>query len=238
MKILVIIGSHRKKGNTARITDLIRTVATARQATTPDEPFQVLARLPFLIYVTTDTSDLLIDALKAAGKEPEMELCRWNKDVERIASVYDREPAYRPSVGRPLVYHLFGHIKYPRSLVLTEDDYFDYLIGATGNKDLIPATVRRALADTALLFLGFQMEERNFRVLFRSIMRQEGSASLGEYDAHVAAQVTPEEGRLLEPRSAQRFLEEYFQKNGEISIYWGSPDTFIQDLYRKWDWEE
>ena len=36
----------------------------------------------------------------------------------------------------------------PNSVVLTEDDYFDFLIGVTSNKDLIPPVVRRALADT------------------------------------------------------------------------------------------
>lgn len=220
------------------LADLIRMAASVRQEKMEAEPFQTLARLPFPIYITTDTSDLLADALRDAGKDPQVELCRWNAAMERIPSVYDHEPGYRPDVDRPLIFHLFGHIRHPRSLVLTEDDYFDYLIGATSNKDLIPAVVRRALADTALLFLGFQMDERNFRVLFRSIMRQEGSASLGEYDAHVAAQVTPEEGRLLEPAGAQKFLEEYFQKNGDISIYWGDPETFVRDLHDRWDWEE
>jgi hypothetical protein len=227
-----------EKGSTKQLADtlaeLISTVVTKRRAKLVAEPFQTLARLPFPIYITTDTSDLLADALKEAGKAPEVELCRWNKEIERIDSVYEREPGYRPTLARPLVFHLFGHIRYPRSLVLTEDDYFDYLIGATSNKDLIPATVRRRLADTALLFLGFQMEERNFRVLFRSIMRQEGSASLGQYDAHIAAQVTPEEGRLLEPTSAQKFLEKYFQQNGKIDIYWGNPETFLHDLHQRW----
>ena len=43
------------------------------------------------------------------------------------------------------MYHLFGVHDEPDSLVLTEDDYFDYLIGVTTNKELIPIAVRQAL---------------------------------------------------------------------------------------------
>ena len=58
--------------------------------------------------------------------------------------------------------------------MVAEDDFFDYLIGITSNKDLIQPVVRRARTDSALLFLGFQLDDWDFRVLFRSIMGQEG----------------------------------------------------------------
>jgi SIR2-like domain len=127
-----------------------------------------------------------------------------------------------------LVYHLFGRLCELDSLVLTEDDYFDYLIGVTSNKDLIPGVVRRALADTALLFLGFRLEEWNFRVLFRSIMSQEGGGRRARY-AHVAAQLDPEEGRILEPERARKYLESYFH-DSRISIYWGNVEDFAKEL--------
>ena len=46
---------------------------------------------------------------------------------------------YRPAPERPLVYHLFGHLreKEPDLVVLTEDNYFDYLIGVHKNKGVI-----------------------------------------------------------------------------------------------------
>ncbi len=52
--------------------------------------------------------------------------------------MFDRDRTYRPDDQRPLVYHLFGHLARRRSLVLTEDDYFDFLIGVTRDKDLVP----------------------------------------------------------------------------------------------------
>jgi hypothetical protein len=197
------------------------------------EPHQALAQLPLPIFITTNPDVLLASALKDAGKDPQVVLCPWNEYIEQVESIYDREPDYFPTPERPLVYHLFGRIDEPDSIVLTEDDYFDFLIGVTGNKDLIPSSVRRALADTALLFLGFQMDDWNFRVLFRSILSQQGGSRRDRY-AHIAAQIEPEEGRILEPERARRYLENYFAKGADISLYWGSPEDFIKELTGRW----
>jgi len=213
------------------LDDLVRAAGAWQRAQDPAEPHQVLAGLAFPILITTEPSSLLDDALTAAGKEPQVEICRWNEYVERLPSIYDDEPGYRPTAQRPLVYHLFGRISEPDSLVLTEDHYFDYLIGLTSNKDLVPFTVRRALADSALLFLGFRMDDWNFRVLFRSIMSQEGRRRRRGY-AHVAVQIDPEEGRILEPERARRYLESYFQ-DADISIYWGSAEDFVRELQQR-----
>ena len=117
--------------------------------------------------------------------------------------------------------------------MLTEDDYFDFLIGVTSNKDHIPSAVRRALADTALLYLGFLMDDWTFRVLFRSILSQQGGGRRDRY-AHIAAQIEPEEGRILEPQRARRYLENYFAKGADISLFWGSADDFLLELNQKW----
>jgi hypothetical protein len=212
----------------ASLDELITAVGKWRRESDPAEPNRVLARLPFPIYITTNPDNLLEDALTEAGKEPQSELCPWNDEIEELPSIYKDDPNYRPDAQRPLVYHLFGRLRYPESLVLTEDDYFDYLIRATSNKELIPKPVRRALTDAALLFLGFHLDDWNFRVLFRSIMSQEGGARRLKY-AHVAAQIDPEEGRILEPKRARRYLESYFQ-GAKISIYWGTTEDFIREL--------
>ena len=50
----------------------------------------------------------------------------------------------------------------------------------------------------------------------------------------VAAQITPEEGRIIEPERARRYLEKYFQ-DAHLSIYWGSAEDFVQELQRHWE---
>ena len=145
------------------------------------------------------------------------------------------KPDYEPTERQPLVYHLFGRFKEtpkePDSLVLTEDDYFDYLIGLTKNMDLIPNDIQRVMADSALLFLGFHIDDWDYRVLFRSLMSLEGSSLLGKY-ANVAVQIDPEAGRIMDPKLARQYLEKYFDK-AKISIYWGRPEDFVRELQKR-----
>ncbi len=215
--------------NYASLDELLETIGAKRREHAPNDAYKALAQLPLPIFITTNPDNLLTAALKETGKDPQIVLCPWNDYVEQTESIYDQEPDYFPTPERPLIYHLFGELNEQDSIVLTEDDYFDFLIGVTGNKDLIPPVVRRALTDTALLFLGFQMDEWNFRVLFRSILSLQGGGRRDRY-AHIAAQIEPEEGRLLEPTRARRYLENYFSKGADISIYWGSSDDFLKEL--------
>jgi hypothetical protein len=213
----------------AQLDQMVEALGAARRQEKPDEPYRVLAKLPFNIYITTNPDSLLEKALEEANKTPQVALCPWNSDIEQLEYEYKDEP----TVDEPLVYHLFGHRRKPYSLVLTEDDYFDYLIGATGNKDLIPEVVRRVQKDSLLLFLGFHLDDWSFRVIFRNIMGRSGRGRLDDY-AHVAVQLVPEEGRIPEPERARRYLEQYFGR-AAISIYWGNGEDFMRELRSHWN---
>jgi hypothetical protein len=208
-----------------KLLEAIGAVSQSRQAQDSNEPHRVLAAMRLPVYVTASPDNQLALALAAAGAEPQVRLCPWNPRVPKAKAHYDEAP----TPERPLVYHLFGHLSEPLSLVLTEDDYFAYLIGVTKNRDLIPTAVRAALSSTALLFLGFQIDDWDFRVLFRSLMDQEGSELGKLLYSHVAAQLVPEEGRLLDNRRARRYLEKYFESE-KINLYWGSLGEFTQAL--------
>lgn len=225
--------SEQARGGT--LDELMTAVGDHLRSTNPVEPHTVLARLPLPIYVTAHPANLLASALLAEGKRPEVELCRWNNHVDWPPSVFEREPTYRPRPDRPLVFHLFGRLEQPESLVVTEEDYLDFLIGLTSNKDGIPSVVRRALIDSSLLFLGFRMDEWEFRVLFRSLMSQEGGERRSRY-SHVAVQIDPEGSQTLEPERARRYLERAFHFNdADLSIYWGSTDDFVRELGQAWE---
>jgi hypothetical protein len=137
---------------------------------------------------------------------------------------------YTPSASRPLVYHLFGHLSVPDSLVLTEDNYFDYLIGVSrkGKENPIPTYVRAALARSALLFVGFKIDDWDFRVFFRSL-RSQPSGFLRKKIKHVAVQIDPEADRFLDPERARRYLQKYFV-GADIYVYWGSTEDFPGEL--------
>jgi hypothetical protein len=203
--------------------------------------YRVIARLPAKVFVTANPGDLMADALRAEGKDPRVEICQWKElprdkasgsgDGESSAAGTTDLPPFQPTVKQPLVYHLFGHVTKPDSMVLTEDDYIHWLIGVTANKERIPLAVRKALASTALLFVGFRIDEWDFRAVLRYIMTLMGRAAGSDYSS-VAAQISLQEGRNLEPRRAQRYLETYFQKQS-INIYWGSAEDFTRELAKQ-----
>lgn len=189
-----------------------------------DDPYQLLAQMRLPIYITATTLDLMSVALMESGVEPSVRICPWNKWIPKEKVIYKGEP----TPEKPLVYHLFGHIDVPNSLVFAEDRFFDYLIGVTLNKKLIPSAVRASLNSSSLLFLGFQMEDWEFRVFFRFLMAQEGRELLKFY-SHAAVQVEPEEDRIVDIKRARKYLEEYFQGEN-IATYWGSSQEFLLTL--------
>ncbi len=215
------------------LEDLIAGAWQARHRREAVEPYSVLAQLPAPVYVTTQPSRLLARALSEAGREPEVQVCRWSGDGDWWDAAADRDPSYRPTPERPLVYHLLGTLDQPDSLVLTEDDYFDFLIGVTQNQDLVPSMVRRRLADSALMFVGFRIDEWDFRVLYRSLMSSEGGNRRKGY-THVAVQIDPEEDATIDAARARSYLEDYF-RDARVSVYWGTTDHFVRELQAQWE---
>jgi hypothetical protein len=210
---------------------LVSEVGRRKRAADEGDAYRVLAGLPLPIYVSANYDNLLCDALVEAGKQPVVELGRWNEEAE-FESIWESEPDYKPTVERPLVYHVFGQLRTRESLVLAEDDYFDFLLRVGTAQWRVPDVVAAAWAKNALMFLGFQMDDWSFRVLFRTIMSQPGR-SLGNKKPHIAVQIDPEESNTLLPQRARKYLEQYF--GGEhITTYWGSAERFMQELWAAW----
>lgn len=233
-----------KKPN-ANLEELFRAASRLAREQNEMESHAVLANLPLRIYITTGYDDMLTDALREVEietesgekkkKKPEVVICPWSERFY-APSIYDDEPGYVPSLERPLVYHLFGHRSIPDSMVLTEDDYFEFLMGFTANKKrtppVIPPAVLRALTDTALLILGFSLDDWAFRALFRTVMIQPGSARRGRY-SHVGIQLEHDDARNLNPRRARAYLQKYFGQ-AQINLYWGKPEDFLRELAQRW----
>lgn len=214
-----------------RIDELLRTAWLNDRGDDRVDAHRVLAGLPCSIFINASPWPLLTDALIEEGKEPVVELCRWRTDAwDWPDSIFETEPEYEPSIDRPLVYHVFGALQFPDSYVITEDDYLDFMAAVNEDRTLIPSPVRRALADSALLLLGVDLEEWDVRVLLRCLVGQEGSSRLNRY-THVAAQVDPTDA-VASPTRAKLYLERYFGRFRQpaIDIYWGSADDLMDDL--------
>jgi hypothetical protein len=198
-----------------------------------NEVHRLIARLPFTVLINANRDNLLREALRQEGKEPQVCLCTWITVNDQPKPYGPTLPAgYVPSIDRPLVFQVFGNMEYRESLVLTEDDYFDFLIAVTRNDSLkkasIPDVVSGALASSGLLLLGFQADDWDFRALFRGILRQPGSR-LGAMYTRVAVQMSPIEGRIIDPDRASQYLKSYFQKE-EITTFWGAAEDFMKRI--------
>lgn len=193
-----------------------------------DEPHGVLAALPLPLYLTTNFDGFMTAALRARGKDPRQELCRWNERLLARPSVFASPEAYEPGPDQPLVYHLHGHLDVVESLVLTEDDYFDFLVNIP--QIGIPPLIQGALSETSLLFVGYRLADWNFRVLFRGFVELTQSS---DRRLSVTVQLPPTLSQELRDRATE-YLSRYFDKK-EIVVYWGTAQDFMGELWRRWN---
>lgn len=205
----------------------------------PFEPHRVLADLPLPIYITTNYDDFLVRALSRTAygpgknKSPQRELCKWNQQVGGARpKARKRTARLDADVEKPIVFHLHGHMGFPESMVLTEDDYLDFLINLAKDNELLPARIQEAFTGTSLLFVGYSLNDWNFRVLFRSVV---GYLEKSLLRAHISVQLTPVKNTAPEEqrRSAEDYLNRYFG-NLKIRVYWGTATEFAKELREHW----
>ena len=200
--------------------------------TVPNEPHGLLADLPLPVYITTNYDGFMVKALESRNKDPKRELCRWNSRLKDEKSAFD-DPNFEPTVANPVVYHLHGYSDLPKSLVLTEDDYLDFLVKISQDPQVLPSRIVQAMADTSLLFLGYGIADWNFRVLFRSLVTYL-ERSLGR--AHISVQLVPGGDEVTDEQKAkaQEYLDQYFGEL-KIRVYWGTCREFITELRERWE---
>lgn len=206
----------------------------------PDEPHGVLADLALPLYITTNYDDFMEQALTSRGREPQLELCPWNEALLPKPSRHKSRPAsvrtkgspslladLDPTPKKPVVYHLHGVASRLESVVLTEDDYVDFLV-SIGKEDLLPPQIEKAMTSTSLLFLGYRLADWNFRVLFRGLVY---FIARNYSRSHVSVQLVPVEptAEAEQILQAKKYLKRYFDKL-DIRVYWGTCREFMTEL--------
>jgi len=212
-----------------KITELSEEVTPAYFETS-DEIHGVLADLPLPVYITTTYDDLMERALESRGKKPIQEICRWNEYLMQ------RKPTssdFDPTPEKPLVYHLHGCYEIPESLVLTEDDYLDFLVAISKVQDLLPPRIQEAFGGTSLLLLGYKVTDWDFRVLCRILDEYIGrSRSMGR--KHISVQLVPGNVSETHEEKAQKYLDRYFE-DLHIQVYWNDCCEFAAELKTRWE---
>jgi hypothetical protein len=220
------------------IEDLLWEVRQALLKNTGPDAYDLLAELDTPLFVTTTRDSLLERALKAKGKTPQVVECPWRKVQEPVGrqnSVREAQNLVGPSVenptiNSPIVYHVFGTFKNEDGLVLTEDDFFEFLIQSTYNRDKIPEAIRSKTMHGSLAFLGFHLTDWSLRVLQYVLKNEESHKALNRHK-HVAVQLNRADDVRTQDANLATFLSGLIQEFGDVQIFWGRPEDFLNELF-------
>ena len=135
----------------------------------------------------------------------------------------------RPTPANPLVFHVFGYIDNPYSMVLTEKDYVDFAIYLSkhGERDTLPHSIRQNLPNSTLLFIGHRFESMTFLIFFESFIKL-----LSSFESEGFA-VLPTASPNIEYEKKgiiQKYLDQFTASYFKIRIYWGDLDAFLEEL--------
>jgi hypothetical protein len=144
-----------------RLVDTIIDAVDAGKA--PSPMLRALARLDFALVITTNYDQLFERALRDVGKQPR-------------SVVYSPEP--EPTVDfrnatpeSPVIYKLHGDIARRESLVVTDEDYIQFVLRMSDKDpyDPIPLSLKFFLTGSTTLFVGYSLLDYNLRLLFKAL---------------------------------------------------------------------
>ncbi len=202
------------------------------------EIHHLLAKLALPLYITTNHDAFMVEALN----RPEAVQARNGHLARQVGPRWERTQAGNekyalmppPSKEQPVVFHLNGHDGDPSQaerLVLSEDDHLEHLVRLARDQEyILPANLLGEVAKKRFLFIGYDFDDWEFRVLLRGFIKSIAQTS-NPQECHIGVQL---EGDQLEKRQAiHEYLQSYLKKFN-IYIYWGSPRQFVVDLHARW----
>jgi hypothetical protein len=129
----------------------------------PSPMLRVLAQLDFPLVITTNYDQLFERALRDAGKQPRVAV--YKSDLEPTTD-FDNE-----SARSPVIYKLHGDIAHRESLVITDEDYIQFVLRMSDKEpyDPVPLSLKHYLKRWTTLFVGYSLLDYNLRLLFKAL---------------------------------------------------------------------
>ena len=209
-----------------------------------DDTHVVLADLRSPVYLTTNYDDFMFQAIQARAsangvKDPKRDFCRWSDKLfeTRNKWVSPFDSGFQPTRSEPIVYHLHGHAEVPDSIVVSEDDYTDFIVntsaelivgkGGKAKRERVPGAIRDALCNNQLLFVGYRLADQNLHVLLRMV-----TLKLGIKKLNLAIQLSPslaDTDPKLVPMIL-KYLEDRYEWSLKLQVYWGDAREFAAEL--------
>ncbi|NUO81849.1 SIR2 family protein [candidate division KSB1 bacterium] len=125
----------------------------------PGEIHNLIASWPVNVVLTTNFDNLVERAFSKRDKDPAKALYDRKGDQKEIDLT--------PTIDKPLVYKLHGSLENLDSMIVTEDNYIDFLISLIEGNPKVPDIIKNVFRRCSILFIGYGLKDWNIRVLLR-----------------------------------------------------------------------
>jgi len=138
----------------------------------PSPMLRALAELDFPVVITTNYDQLFEQALRDAGKQPRVVIY-----TPRLEETVDYR---KPTAESPIVFKIHGDISRPETIVITDEDYIDFVLRMSNKEpyDPLPRRLKVYLTDWTTVFVGYSLLDYNLRLLFKTLRWKIDSANI------------------------------------------------------------
>ena len=161
------------------VNEVKNAVHTGRE---PSAVLRALARLDFPLVITTNYDQLYEQALDQIAQERARAEGRSDAEVAKVRAQFDKcvyssdrvptkDCEKEPSSTRPYLLKIHGDIIDEKSLVITDEDYIQFVLRMTDKPKYKPIGEKMLthLTKWTTLFIGYSLRDYNLRLLFKSL---------------------------------------------------------------------
>jgi len=129
----------------------------------PSPALRRLAELDFPVVITTNYDQLVEKALRDAGKDPRVAIY-----TPKLEETTDHR---KPTAQSPIVFKIHGCISKPETIVITDEDYIEFVLRMSSKEpyDPLPRRLKVYLTDWTTLIVGYSLLDYNLRLLFKTL---------------------------------------------------------------------
>lgn len=179
-----------------------------------DELLRRVAALPFHFVLNFTPDYRLRQQLEAVGFSFDFLSYRKNEPYDPDLPVNQ----HLPTRNRPLVYNMLGELRKRNSLVMTYDDFYNYLESVFAGRSMSPVLKENIWEADYFVFLGMPFDRWYVHMFMRILQQHEKNRSSKKYAANVN----------LTPEVTTHCAEQYTMTFVPTDI-----DKFIVDFYER-----
>ncbi len=162
-----------KNGRFRLVEEIADAVHTGRQ---PSPMLRMLADLEFPIVITTNYDQLYEQALdqkaiEEGTAEQQYEVSVYSPNNMNQSRVETVDCPQHPDPKRPFILKIHGDLSKPESIVITDEDYIQFVLRMSDTKPFHPFgnNVLAHLMRWPTLFIGYSLMDYNLRLLFKTL---------------------------------------------------------------------